>query len=101
MFITGGFNAYPAEIENVLMGHPAVSQVAVIGIPDHRLGEVGCAFVVARPGTTVDEAEIKAWCRERMANYKVPSRIEEVDALPMNASNKVQKFVLRDRVAQS
>ena len=101
MFITGGFNAYPAEIENVLMGHPAVSQVAVIGIPDHRLGEVGCAFVVARPGMAVDEAEIKAWCRERMANYKVPSRIEEVDALPMNASNKVQKFLLRERVAPS
>jgi HIP---CoA ligase len=97
MFINGGFNAYPAEIEGILMAHPSVSQVAVVGIPDHRLGEVGMAFIVPRPGTTVDEAEVIAWCRERMANYKVPRRVEAIDALPMNASNKVQKFILRDK----
>ncbi|MGI8663418.1 MAG: FadD3 family acyl-CoA ligase [Acidimicrobiales bacterium] len=99
MFIVGGFNAYPAEIEGALIAHPSVSQVAVVGVPDHRLGEVGVAFVVARPGMTVDEEEIVAWCRERMANYKVPRRVEAIEALPMNASNKVQKFLLRAKAA--
>ena len=74
MFIVGGFNAYPAEIENMVMEHPAVGQVAVVGIPDHRLGEVGVAFVVPRAGATVDPAALVAWCREKMANYKVPRR---------------------------
>ena len=68
MFVVGGFNAYPAEIENVMMTHPAVGQVAVIGVPDARLGEVGRAYVVPRAGASVDEAELLAWCREAMAN---------------------------------
>jgi len=97
MFIVGGFNAYPAEIENVLMEHPAVGQVAVIGVPDHRLGEVGKAFVVPRAGATVDEDELIAWARERMANYKVPRSVEVVDELPLNATGKVLKYVLRER----
>ncbi len=97
MFIVGGFNAYPAEIENVMLGHPHVSQAAVVGTPDERLGEVGMAFVVARPGTEPDPDEIVAWCRERMANYKVPRRVEVVDALPLNASGKVLKYELRAR----
>ena len=62
MFVVGGFNAYPAEIENMLMAHPSVGQVAVIGVPDHRMGEVGQAYVVPRAGATVDEAELIAWC---------------------------------------
>jgi HIP---CoA ligase len=102
MFIVGGFNAYPAEIENTMMGHPGVAQVAVIGVPDRRLGEVSKAFVVPRrlaDGERLDEAELIAWCRERMANYKVPRSIELVDALPLNASGKVLKYVLRDRAA--
>jgi HIP---CoA ligase len=97
MFIVGGFNAYPAEIEGILLRHPAVSQVAVIGIPDDRMGEVGMAFVVPRPGRTVDEAELQAWARDEMANYKVPRRVAVVDALPLNASGKVVKTDLRDR----
>jgi HIP---CoA ligase len=96
MFVVGGFNAYPAEIENMMMEHPAVSQVAVIGVPDHRLGEVGRAYVVPRDGATVDGAALIDWCRERMANYKVPRSVEVVDALPLNAVGKVQKFVLRE-----
>ncbi len=96
MFIVGGFNAYPAEIEGAILRHPAVNQVAVVGVPDHRMGEVGMAFVVLRPGTTLDEAELIAWCREQMANYKVPRHVRIVDALPLNASNKVLKFQLRD-----
>jgi acyl-CoA synthetase (AMP-forming)/AMP-acid ligase II len=97
MFIVGGFNAYPAEIEQVMCAHPAVGQVAVVGVPDHRLGEVGVAFVVPRAGAAVDPDELIGWCRPRMANYKVPRRVEVVDALPLNASGKVLKYVLRDR----
>ena len=97
MFILGGFNCYPAEIEALLFEHPEVAQVAVIGIPDERMGEVGMAFVVPRPGTQPKPEALVAWCREQMANYKVPRRVEIVDALPMNAAGKVQKFVLRER----
>jgi acyl-CoA synthetase (AMP-forming)/AMP-acid ligase II len=97
MFIVGGFNAYPAEIEGMMMHHPSVSQVAVVGVPDQRMGEVAKAFVIPRPGTTVDPDELIAWCREEMANYKVPRSVEVVDALPLNASGKVLKFELRDR----
>ena len=97
MFIVGGFNAYPAEIEGELVAHPAVSQAAVVGAPDPRLGEVGVAFVVPRPGQRVDPEALIAWSRERMANYKVPRRVEVVDALPVNASGKVLKYELRER----
>ncbi len=100
MFIVGGFNAYPAEIEKAITAHPSVAAVAVVGVPDQRLGEVGMAFVVPATGTTVDTDELIAWCRERMANYKVPRFVEVVDALPLNASNKVLKTDLRDRAAK-
>jgi acyl-CoA synthetase (AMP-forming)/AMP-acid ligase II len=96
MFIVGGFNCYPAEIEKILSEHPAVAQSAVIGVPDERLGEVGKAYVVLRPGAQADAASIVAWCREHMANYKVPRQVELVGALPTNAAGKVQKFALRD-----
>lgn len=95
VFIVGGFNAYPAEIEGLLAAHPAISQSAVIGVPDDRLGAVARAFVVLRPGHSVDAAALTAWCRANMANYKVPRRIDFVTALPQNASGKVQKFLLR------
>ncbi|WP_218243014.1 FadD3 family acyl-CoA ligase [Comamonas fluminis] len=91
MFIVGGFNCYPAEIERMLSNHPDVAQVAVIGLPDERMGEVGCACVVARNGVTVDKDTFIAWCRANMANYKVPRFVLQLDSLPVNASNKVQK----------
>jgi acyl-CoA synthetase (AMP-forming)/AMP-acid ligase II len=97
MYIVGGFNAYPAEIENMILAHPGVSQVAVVGVPDQRMGEVGCAFVIPRPGQRIDPEELITWCRERMANYKVPRRVEIVDALPLNASGKVLKYELRQK----
>lgn len=97
MFIVGGFNAYPAEIEQLMGAHPQIAQVAVVGVPDERLGEVGYAFVVPVAGMTPDPAELVAWAREQMANYKVPRRVEVVDALPLNASGKVLKFELRER----
>jgi len=95
MFIMGGFNAYPAEIERMMIEHPGIGLVAVIGLPDQRMGEVGAAFVIAAPDTTPDEQEIIAWCRERMANYKVPRHVWIVDTMPMTASGKVQKPDLR------
>lgn len=91
MFITGGFNCYPAEIERLLSSHPAVGQVAVIGIPDARLGEVGKAFVVLRSGAKLDEAELIDWCRGTMANYKVPRAIEFRKQLPVSPQGKVLK----------
>ena len=99
MFIVGGFNAYPAEIENLLVEHPGIAQAAVVGMPDERLGEVGCAFVVPASGASLDPDEVIAWSRDAMANFKVPRRVEVVDALPRNPSGKVLKHQLRDRVA--
>ncbi len=95
MYVVGGFNAYPAEIEQTLAAHPAVAEAAVVGVPDLRLGEVGKAYVVPRPGATIEPDELVAWCRERMANYKVPRSVEVLSALPRNASGKVLKFQLR------
>ena len=97
MFIVGGFNAYPAEIENLMLANDTIASVAVVGAPDERLGEVGVAYVVPRTGATVDPDELIAWCRDRMANYKVPRRVVVVDALPLNASGKVLKYELRER----
>nr|WP_301148552.1 FadD3 family acyl-CoA ligase [Mycobacterium simiae] len=93
MFIVGGFNAYPAEIEGFLLNHPAVAQVAVIGIPDDRMGQVGKAFVVRNGEVTA--AELIDWCRDRMAGYKVPRAVEFLDSLPLNATGKVMKDRLR------
>jgi acyl-CoA synthetase (AMP-forming)/AMP-acid ligase II len=93
MFIVGGFNAYPAEIEGFMLQHPAVAQVAVIGVPDQRLGQVGKAFVV--PKMPVSEGDLIAWCRGRMAGFKAPRYVEFLDELPLNATGKVMKDQLR------
>jgi len=95
MYICGGFNCYPAEIERLMSAHPAVAQVAILGIPDERLGEVGRAVVVLRPGIQCTVAELMAWCRAEMANYKVPREVLFVDSLPVNAAGKVTKFQLK------
>ena len=95
LYISGGFNCYPAEIERIMAAHPAIAQVAVVGIPDERMGEVGKAYVLLRPGQALDEKTLIAWCREQMANYKVPRQIAFVDALPTNSSGKVMKYQLR------
>jgi len=96
MFIVGGFNAYPAEIENILCDHPAISQAAVIGIDDERMGEVAKAFVVLKPNQDLDTASLLEWSKENMANYKVPRAIEFVRALPTNAAGKVMKYLLKE-----
>ena len=93
MFIVGGFNAYPAEIEGFLLEHPAVAQAAVIGVPDERLGQVGKAFVVAK--SKISEDDLLTWCRERMSGFKAPRSIVFLDELPLNATGKVMKDRLR------
>lgn len=93
MFIVGGFNAYPAEIEGFLLEHEAVAQAAVIGVRDDRLGQVGKAFVVRKGAVSADE--LISWCRERMAGFKVPRSVQFVEALPLNATGKVVKDQLR------
>ncbi|MCI5074458.1 FadD3 family acyl-CoA ligase [Oricola sp.] len=98
MYITGGFNCYPAEIERLLSAHPSVGQIAVIGVPDDRLGEVGKAFVVLRPGTTATEKELIDWARAHIANFKVPRSVEFRDALPTSPQGKVVKDQLREAV---
>ena len=95
MFIVGGFNAYPAEIEGFLMSHPAVAQAAVIGVPDERMGQVGKAFIVAHAGASLTEAELIAWAKEKMAGFKVPRSVAFLAALPLNATGKVMKDQLR------
>ncbi len=105
MYVVGGFNAYPAEIEAILRGHEGVGQVAVVGVPDDRMGEVGCAYVVpaATDAAGADPVglgrSILDWSRGAMANYKVPRGVVLVDALPVNASGKVLKRELRQRHA--
>jgi acyl-CoA synthetase (AMP-forming)/AMP-acid ligase II len=94
MFISGGFNVYPAEVEKLLAAHPAIGMAAVIGVPDERMGEVGKAFIVLRPGARCDAAELIAWARENMANYKVPRHVAFVVDLPRNAAGKVSKIDL-------
>jgi acyl-CoA synthetase (AMP-forming)/AMP-acid ligase II len=100
MVLVGGFNAYPAEIENLLLRHPRIAQVAVIGVPDERLGEVPKAFVVLASGPSVEPAELVEWARGEMANYKAPRAVEFLDALPVNAAGKVVKDELRARTGK-
>lgn len=95
MYLAGGFNCYPAEIEHTLRTMPGVAQVAIIGVDDTRLGQVGKAFIVRSAGSGIDEAAVIAWCRNEMANYKVPRSVVFLDALPLNATGKVSKVDLR------
>jgi len=96
MFIVGGFNCYPAEIENMLCAMPGVARAAVIGVPDERMGEVAKAYLVKDAGADVDEEAVIAWSRDEMANYKVPRSVVFLDEFPMNAGGKVDKAVLKD-----
>ena len=100
MFIVGGFNCYPAEIENSLCSMPGVARAAVIGVPDERMGEVAQAYIVRAPGASLDEAAVIQWSRDNMANYKVPRTVRFLDEFPMNAGGKVMKNVLRELAAR-
>jgi acyl-CoA synthetase (AMP-forming)/AMP-acid ligase II len=96
MYTAGGFNVYPAEVEQVLAAHDAVAEAAVIGVPDNRLGEVGKALVVLRPGAKPAAGTLIEFCRERLAGYKVPASVQIVASLPKNAAGKVRKDLLRE-----
>ena len=98
MYICGGFNVYPAEVEQALARLAGVADVAVIGVPDHRLGEVGRAFVVRRPGADLDEAAVIAFSRRHLANFKAPRSVLFVDTLPRNPGGKVLKTALREMI---
>ena len=103
MYIRGGYNVYPTEVESVLVEHPGVARAAVIGTPDPVLGEVGVAFVVAAPDAnraSVSREELRAWCRERLADYKAPDRVIVVDDLPTTSMLKVDKRALAARAEQ-
>ncbi|MBB33557.1 MAG: fatty acid--CoA ligase [Acidimicrobiaceae bacterium] len=97
MYIHGGFNVYPAEVEATMLRHPQIGQVSVVGIADERMGEIGYAFVVPTVGQIPDAEEIINWCRKEMANYKTPRAIEFLETLPLNASGKVLKYELREQ----
>ena len=99
MYISGGENVYPAEVEAAIAELPGIAEVAVIGMADERWGEAGCAFVVARAGHAVDSVAIVEHCRERLAKFKVPVRVVFTDLLPRTGSGKVQKHLLDPGVA--
>jgi acyl-CoA synthetase (AMP-forming)/AMP-acid ligase II len=96
MIIRGGENIYPKEIEEVLYAHPAVAEAAVVGLPDKRWGEEVAAFLVLREGAVLSAAELRAYLKERLADYKLPRRLEFVVSLPKTATGKIQKHVLRE-----
>jgi fatty-acyl-CoA synthase len=96
MVIRGGENIYPREIEEFLYGHPAVSDVQVIGVPDPKYGEELCACIILKPGEVATEEQIRDFCRDRIAHYKVPRYVRFVDAFPMTVTGKIQKYVMRD-----
>jgi fatty-acyl-CoA synthase len=96
MIIRGGENVYPREVEELLYTHPAVSDVQVFGIPDQRYGEEVCAWVIVKEGAELDAEELRSFCRERIARYKVPRHVRFVDAFPLTVTGKVQKFRMRE-----
>jgi acyl-CoA synthetase (AMP-forming)/AMP-acid ligase II len=98
MYIRGGYNVYPAEVEGVLAEHPAVARAAVVGAPDPVLGEIGVAYVIPEPDAVAPDLDsLRAWCRARLADYKAPDRLEVVDDLPVTAMLKVDKRALAGR----
>lgn len=95
MFINGGMNVYPAEIEKIYLEHPKISDVVVIGIPDPKLGEVGKAFIVLKEGQAMAQQESIDFCREKIAKYKIPKSVYFVDKLPKTSDGKIRKYLLR------
>jgi len=98
MLIRGGENVYPAEVEEFLLTHPDVAVVSVFGVPDEKYGEEACAWVILRPGREMTEEGLREYCRERIAHYKVPRYVRFVDAMPLTATGKPQKFRMREKM---
>jgi acyl-CoA synthetase (AMP-forming)/AMP-acid ligase II len=101
MYIRGGYNVYPAEVEHVLADHPQVQRVAIVGVPAPVIGEIGVAFVVPTdPAEPPDLEALRSWCRERIADYKAPERLRIVEALPVTSMMKVDKRALAARAEE-
>jgi fatty-acyl-CoA synthase len=100
MVIRGGENVYPREVEEFLYGHPDIADVQVIGVPDARYGEELMAWIIPRPGASLDEDKVRAFCQGRIAHYKIPRYVKQVQEFPMTVTGKVQKFKLRDRAIE-
>ncbi len=98
MYISGGSNVYPREIEEKMLTHPAVGEAAVLGVPDRTWGEVGLAVLVLKPGAALDEAAFVAWLGEGLARYKLPRRVVVWDALPRSAYGKIAKKLIREEL---
>ncbi len=101
MIIRGGENLSPVEMENLILQHPLVSQVAVVGVPDAKYGEEACAAVILKPESRLVADELRAWCLERISRWKVPRYVVFIDTLPLTPSGKVKKFILRDQMKAS
>jgi len=100
MIIRGGENVYPREVEEFLYGHPAVADVQVVGVPDERLGEEVMAWVIAREGATVDEDDLRDYCRGKIARYKIPRYVASCSEFPMTVTGKIQKHKLREQAIE-
>src|SRR5258708_36267321 len=99
MVIRGGENVYPREVEEFLYRHPKIQDVQCVGVPDAKYGEELCACVILKPGTTADEAELRAFCQGQIAHYKVPRYVRFVDAFPMTVTGRIQKYSFRQSMA--
>jgi len=100
MLIRGGENIYPAEIEDFLATHPDISQVQVFGLPDAKFGEEVAAWIIPRPGARLEADSLRDWCKGRIAHYKIPRYIRFAEDMPLTATGKPQKFVMRDRMME-
>jgi fatty-acyl-CoA synthase len=100
MAIRGGENIYPVEIENILYQHPAVADAQVFGIPDERFGEELCAWIRVKQGSAMTDLEVRSFCRDRIAHFKIPRYIRFVDEFPTTVTGKIQKFVMRQRMIE-
>jgi fatty-acyl-CoA synthase len=100
MVIRGGENIYPREIEEFLYAHPKISDVQVFGIPDPKFGEQLCAWIRVKSGEQLTDREVVAFCKGQIAHYKIPQHIRFVDAFPMTVTGKIQKFVMRQKMAE-
>jgi fatty-acyl-CoA synthase len=98
MVIRGGENIYPREIEEFLYRHPAIQEVQVFGVPDKRFGEELCAWIRIRDGASLTEEDVKAFCKDQIAHYKVPRHIKFVTEFPMTVTGKMQKFIMRENM---
>jgi fatty-acyl-CoA synthase len=100
MIIRGGENIFPKEIEDFLFEHPAIAQAQVFGIPDETYGEIVCAWVLLNNDATLTEAELRDWCKDKIAHFKVPAVVRFPEALPMTVTGKPQKFLMREAMLQ-